>query len=421
MINESGITRDLLKQKTEWWGQEFEVIDSGGFPNTPDTSELSLQILNKIKQALQEADILIMVLDGKEGLHSEDSQILKTIRKTGKAFLLFVNKVDEPEKTDLLTVPFFKLSSDLLSGSCEKNYAMDEIIEWIISQKKKKEAELSQIQSLPSIKPISKNEDQFTRLFVIGRANSGKSLLCNQILQKDRMIVSSKPGTTLDTVTDFFSHKDQSYFLSDNPGSRRGQPKEREKISFAKSRSELERADIALLVVDARLGPGRQEARLIEMCLKKHKPVLLIVNKMDLLKSLSAEEKKQKQEEIKRTFHFYPDLPIVFISAKTGYHKEKLFQMIESLKRKIQFRVSTSELNDFFMKVIRKAPAPVYGPSDVKFYYINQTQKQPPEFIAFANYPKGVTSAYKRFVINKIKDKWDLKGIPIAFHALAKR
>lgn len=425
VINESGITRDLLKEKTNWWGQEFEVIDSGGVPDISDANELSLQILGKIKQALQEADILIMVLDAREGLHSEDSQILKNIRKTGKPFLLFVNKVDQIEKTDLLIAPFFKLSSDLLSGSCEKNYAIDEVIEWIISQKKKKENAPPQKQGkqnqFSSIKPTSKPEEQSTKLFVIGRANSGKSLLCNQILQQDRMIVSSKPGTTLDTITEFFSHKDQSYSLSDNPGSRRGQPEEREKISFAKSRSELEKADIALLVLDAVLGPGRQEARLIEMCLNKRKPVLLVVNKMDLLKSLSAEEKKQKQEDIKKTFHFYPDLPIVFISAKTGYNKEKLFQMIENLKRKILFRVSTSELNDFFMKVIRKAPAPVYGPSDVKFYYINQTKKQPPEFIAFANYPKGVTPAYKRFVINKIKEKWDLKGIPIAFHALPKR
>ena len=422
MIKESGITRDLLKEKTNWWGQEFEVIDSGGFPDTPTQTELSSKILEKIKQALQEADLLIMVVDGKAGLHSEDSQILKTIRKTGKAFLLFVNKIDKLKDIDSLIAPFFKLNPHLVAGSCERNYAVDEVIEWIISQKKEKDCSSPPLSNQnPPLKPAVKNKDQLTRLFVIGRANGGKSLLCNQILQKDRMIVSSQPGTTLDTVTDFFSHKTQNYSLSDNPGSRRGQTLERERISFAKSRSELEEADIALLVLDATVGPSRQEAGLIESCLNKQKPVLLVINKMDLLKNLSAEEKKQKQESIKKTFHFYPDLPMVFISAKTGYHKEKLFVKIEDLKKKIQFRVSTSELNDFFTKTIRKAPAPVYGPRDVKFYYINQTQKQPPEFIAFANYPKGVHPAYKRFIINKIKEKWNLQGIPIAFHALPKR
>ncbi len=415
VINESGITRDLLKDKAEWWEHEFEVIDSGGFPDSHEKDELSLKILEKIKTAVNQADVFIVIVDGKAGLHSKDADVVHTVRKTGKPFLLFVNKVDHPEKTNLLTAPFYKLSSYFLSGSFENNYGVDEIVEWIISQKKQKEKD-----SLSS-KNFSQKQEELIHLFVIGRANSGKSLLCNQILQEDRMIVSSKSGTTLDTVTDFFSYNETDYSISDNPGSRRGNREKREKISFAKSRSKLEQADIALLVLDACLGPSRQDARLVQLCLENRKPVILVANKMDLLKDLPFEEKKQKQEEIKQTFHFYADLPIVFISAKTGYHKDKLFKIIESLKQKIKFRVSTSELNNFFTQVIKKAPAPVYGTSDVKFYYINQTNRQPPEFIAFANYPKGVTPAYNRFIINKIKEKWDLKGVPIVFYALPKR
>ena len=422
VINESGITRDLLKEEVEWWGHEFEVIDSGGLPESHKHDELSLKILEKIKQAVEQADIFVLVVDGKAGVHPEDFQVLKMARKTGRAFLLFINKVDQPNQTDLLTTPFFELSSDFLSGSFENNYGVDEIVEWIISQKKS--GHFVQKQSddvLLSEKSASKTPKEVTQLFVIGRANSGKSLLCNQILQEDRMIVSSQSGTTLDTVTECFSYNQKDYLISDNPGSRRGNREEKEKISFAKSRSELERANIVLLVLDAVVGPSRQEARLVQLCLGKHKPVLLVVNKTDLLKNLPKEEKKQRREEIQRMFHFYSDLPMVFMSAKTGYHKNKLLQMIESTKQKINFRVSTSELNNFFTKVIRKAPAPVYGTQDVKFYYINQTKKKPPEFIAFANYPKGVTSAYNRFVVNKIKEKWKLKGIPIAFYALPKR
>lgn len=415
VINESGITRDILKDRAKWWGHEFEVIDSGGLPENHKRDELSFKIMEKIKTAVHQADVFIVIMDGRAGLHSLDSEVVRMVRKTGKPFLLFVNKVDNPKKTDLLTAPFYELSPDLLSGSFEKNYGVDKIVEWIICQKKKKEERSS------SQKLFSKEEEELTQLFVIGRANSGKSLLCNQILQEDRMIVSSISGTTLDTVTEFFSYNKMDYSISDNPGSRRGNREERERISFAKSRSELEKTDIVLLVLDASLGPSRQEARLVQLCLDKHKPVLLVVNKMDLLKKISTEEREKKQEEIKQTFHFYPDLPTVFVSAKTGYHKENLFKMIESLKQKINFRVSTSELNKFFTKVIRKAPAPVYGTSDVRFYYINQTNKKPPEFIAFANFPKGVTPAYNRFIVNKIKEKWDLKGIPIAFHALPKR
>lgn len=419
VINESGITRDLLKDKALWWGREFEVIDSGGLAGDQERDDLSLKILEKIKTAILQSDVFIVVVDGKAGLQDGDFQAVKMARKTGKPFLLFVNKVDHPEKTDLLTAPFFELNPELLSGSFENNYSVDDIVEWIISQKKKKEASAKISPSASFQEKL--DSTKLTKLFVIGRANSGKSQLCNQILQTDRMIVSSESGTTLDTVTDFFSYNKMDYSISDNPGSRRGKREKKEKISFAKSRSELETADIVLLVLDASLGPSRQDARLVQLCLDKHKAVLLVVNKMDLLTALPTEEKKKKREEIKRTFHFYPDLPMVFMSAKTGYHKAKLFQAIESIKQKVNFRVSTSELNDFFVKVIRKAPAPVYGTSDVKFYYISQTAKKPPEFIAFANYPKGVTSAYNRFIINRIKKKWNLKGIPVAFHALAKR
>ena len=414
VINEPGITRDILKDTVEWWGHEFEVIDSGGVPESGKQDELSLKILEKIKTAVKQADIFIVVVDGKAGLQAEDFQVVTMARKTGKAFLLFVNKVDQPEKTELMTAPFFELSPELLSGSFENNYAVDDIVEWILSHKKKESASSLE-------ESFSKKREKTTQLFIMGRANSGKSLLCNQILQNDRMIVSSQPGTTLDTVTEFFSYNKKGYSVSDNPGARRGNRKEREKISFAKSRSELKKADIVLLVLDAILGPSRQEARLVQLCLDKHKAILLVVNKMDLLKNHSFEKKKSKQEEIKRIFHFYSDLPIVFMSAKTGYHKDKLFQMIESIKQKIDFRISTAKLNDFFTKVIRKSPAPVYGTSDVKFYYITQTNRKPPEFIAFANYPKGVTPAYNRFIVNQIKKRWELKGIPIAFHALPKR
>ena len=409
VINESGITRDLLKDKAHWWGHDFEVIDSGGLPSFQQKDELSLKILEKINSALKTADAFVVLVSAKESLQPEDFEILNKARKANKPFLLFVNKVDNPQKTDSLTTPFFELNSDFLSGSVENNYGVDEIVEWIISQKKKLKL------GLKSKAPVQ------TKLFVTGRANGGKSLLCNQILGVNRMIVSSKSGTTLDTVTTAFSYNKKSYTISDNPGSRRGNREEREKISYAKSRSELESADIVLLVLDVLLKPGRQETRLVQTCLEGHKPVILAVNKMDLLKKHSSEEKREIQQEIKKTFHFYPDLPIVYMSAKTAYHKDKLFKTIEELKEKINFKVSTSELNKFFSKVIRKAPAPVYGVSDVKFYYINQTNKKPPEFIAFANYPKGVTASYKRFVINKIKQEWNLNGIPIAFHALPKR
>ena len=411
VFDESGITRDVLKSRAEWWGHEFLIMDSGGLPDPKAKDELSAKIKEKIDEALEEANALIVVADGKAGPLPEDALALDMARKTNKPFLLFVNKVDNPKETNLLTADFFRLSGELQSGSLEKNYGVDEIVEWIIAQKKSQSAK----------PPSTKKSPAPTELFVIGKANSGKSLLCNRILSQNRMIVCSKAGTTLDTVREFFSRSDGNYLISDNPGSRRGDREEREKLSFSKSRSELKKADIALLVVDSSEGPSRQDTRLVQLCLEKKKPIILILNKRDLLAKQSAEERALKKAELKRAFHFFPDLSMVYLSAKTGYHKENLFKIISEIKSKMEVKIPTSELNKFFSQAIRKAPAPVWGASDVKFYYIVQTNKKPPGFIAFANYPQGVTPAYRRFVVNRIKEKWDLKGLPIDFHVLPRK
>lgn len=410
VFDEPGITRDLLKACTAWWGYDFEVIDSGGLPLQDQKDELSVKIKEHIDKSFQEADIFIVVMDGKHGLHSEDLRVINEVRKTNKPFICFVNKVDHPKNTETLIADFYQAIPDFLSGSAEQNYGVDELIEFIISEIQKNQTQKTQSPS-----------SDITSLFVIGKANSGKSLLCNQILNKERMIVSSQAGTTLDTVTEFFSKDDAEYSISDNPGSQRGNKEERERLSYAKSLSELKTSHLILLVMDGTKGPSRQDAKLIQLCLEKKKPCILVVNKMDIVKKWDTEDKKQQRDQIKRTFHFYEDLPLVFMSAKTGFNKEKLFEAISSLKQKISFKISTSELNKFFTDVIKKAPSPVYGTSDVKFYYITQTHKTPPEFIAFANYPKGVTPSYRRFVINQMKSHWKLQGIPIHLHILPKR
>ena len=409
VLNESGITRDILKNQVKWWDETFEIIDSGGLPTKDETDELSLKIKGKIEDYLKEAHVFIVITDGRSGIHPEDAQVCQMVRKTGKPWLLVVNKVDDFSKEQLLTADFFQLSSRVVPTSFEKDYGVDSIVEWILSQKKQLHKDNSKKQPSAS-----------TKLFVIGKANSGKSSLCNQILNKERMIVCSQAGTTLDTVTEWFFHKEESYFLSDNPGYRRGNREEREKVSYSKSRSEIKDSHIVLLVMDGTKEPSRQEAKLIQLSLEQQKPLILVVNKMDLIVS-DRENKRKMEQKIRQTFRFIPDLPIVFISAKTGYQKEKLFKAISEIKRKMHLKISTSELNAFFTKVIRKSPAPVYGTSDVKFYYITQTHKTPPSFLAFANYPKGVTTSYRRFVINQMKKNWDLKGIPISFHILQRK
>ena len=415
VFKEAGMTRDILKERVVWDNRSFDIMDSGGIPEEEKESELFVKVREKILLAIQKVDAFVLVTNGRQGVQPGDVEALNLIRKTGKPFLFFVNKVDDLRKTDLMTADFFYLAPQIVSGSCEKKYGMDAVQNWIVSLMPEEEERDS-----PSESGCLNNDlSERTEIFVMGKANSGKSLLCNQILNEDRMIVCSQPGTTLDTVRDFFSKNDEEYSIADNPGSRRGTREDREKLSFAKSRSEADKSHIILLVADGTKGVGRQEARLAELCLNRHKPVILVVNKVDLLREEEL-SKKDIQQQIEKTFRFYSDIPVIYMSAKTGKNKEKLFHIISEIKKKTHFRITTPQLNDFFTKVIRKAPSPVYGTSDVKFYYVTQTHKVPPSFIAFANYPKGVTPSYKKFVVNQIKKQWGLQGIPVQFHALPK-
>ena len=450
VFQEPGITRDILKEKAEHKNRSFEIMDSGGLSESHKTSELFSKVREKTLQTFETADAFVLVADGRAGVQPGDVETLELVRKTNKPFLLFVNKVDDPNRSAEATADFFYFTSRIVSGSCERNQGVDAVLDWIVSlipqptvtdslglppdesREKSRFAESSgerpssvfPLEQQMGVRPEeSKRRDSRdgdrTELFVMGKANSGKSLLCNRILNRDRMIVCSLPGTTLDTVQDFFSTDEGEYSLTDSPGARRGAREERERLSFAKSRASVDKTHIVLLVADGTKGVGRWEARLAELCLNRQKPVILVINKADLtLKQEGFRENITKQVE--KTFRFYPDIPVIYVSAKTGKNREKLLRLIAEIREKTRFQVTTPRLNDFFFRVIRKAPAPVYRSRDVKFYYVTQTRKTPPSFIAFANCPEGVTPSYKKFIVNQIKKRWGLQGVPIQFHALPK-
>jgi GTPase len=169
---------------------------------------------------------------------------------------------------------------------------------------------------------------------------------------------------------------------------------------------------LVLLMIDGLEGPSDQDAKILQEIIESHKAVLLVVNKLDLGEERD-EFRKTVRAQLEQQFHFYADIPITFISAKTGKGLKDLFAKIEEIRHKLHVRISTAELNDFFMNVIRQAPAPVYGTRNVKFYYLTQTKQSPPSFIAFANHPDGVDNAYRRFLSKRIKERWGLEGIPI--------
>ncbi|MYE07377.1 MAG: ribosome biogenesis GTPase Der, partial [Oligoflexia bacterium] len=357
----------------------------------------------KVRNAVQQSDLILFIMDARSGFLAEDKKTFQLVKKSGKPFLALVNKVDDIEGADGLLSDFYCLGVSLLSCAFEQDRGVVEIVEWILAHSK-------------SITSVFENSG--VCLLLAGKTNVGKSTLCNALLKEDRVLISSIAGTTVDVVTNHFKYAGRSYTLLDTAGKTKKAQSKAQSLAELKSDQGFTEADIILLLIDYSTGPGRQEARLFDLCVEKHKAIIVVVNKWDLNGKAANTTKEEYRNNIQKKFRFYPDLPIVFISALNSDGLGGLMKKVNEVYGKLHFRVSTSELNRFFMQVIRKAPAPVYGTQDVKFYYLTQTHHTPPSFIAFANYPKGVRDSYRRFLVRQIQNKWNLKGIPIRISVL---
>lgn len=392
VLDQPGVTRDIIKGLAHWWGHSFEVWDSGGL--MWDTASLVFSaVQEQVQSACQEADLIIFVMDAHLGLHDEDKKIFKWIKN--KKYLLVVNKVDHPRSFESQLSEFYVLGSDFIQTAFEKDDNISFIVDWIVKNSKVSE---------------SKEKDKIS-LLMTGQCNVGKSSLCNLILKKNRMVTSSEAHTTVDVVDEVFQYNKKRYQILDTAGIRRKSKRleNLEKISSAKSLSYFEKTDLILLVIDGQKKFSRQDARLFSYCMEKHKTTILVVNKWDV----SSVSKLEMRKVIRQELRYFPDIPCVFISAKTGEGLGSLMKVISKCVEKNDFRISTSKLNKFFSEVVEKAPAPVYGTKNVKFYYLTQTKKTPPSFIVFTNEPKGVNSSYQKFLVKKIQEKYSLKGIPI--------
>ncbi|MBN8538000.1 MAG: ribosome biogenesis GTPase Der [Deltaproteobacteria bacterium] len=403
--NQPGVTRDLVIEPVEIWGKTFDLIDTGGVTEAQDL--FSKLIKEQVTEFLETTDLIIAVMDGRSGLVPEDRDILKLVKKSGKDCLIVVNKVDKVLEDETAKADFYEFGQDLVSCSFEQRKGIAEILEWIT-------------QRIPE-KIITK--DRGITFSIVGKPNVGKSSLCNAILGMPRMMVSAVAGTTIDSIDSQFEYKEKLYTLVDTAGLRRPSKREDhvEIISAFKSHEAIRRSQIVLLVIDALEGPTEQDAKILNSILEDHRGAIIVANKSDLAKKESADYKEIFLEKIKREFHFFTDVRVVFTSAKNKNGLEDLLREIEVVEGLISFRVSTRDLNDFFFSAIRRAPSPVYGNSNVKFFYLTQTYQKPPAFIAFANHPDGVTVGYRRFLINQIKEHYKLHGIPIRIFCMKSR
>lgn len=394
-----GLTRDSLYASVSWDETPFTLVDTGGFDDTNE-DQLTTRIKNQVTKAVEEADRIIFLMDGQKGFMPGDEEMAAALRRLKKKIFYAVNKVDGPEKEHLLH-DFYSLGVEsLYPVSGAHGYGLRTLMDEVIS-------------GLPKEPPESGGDDCI-RVAILGRPNAGKSSLINRILGFERVIVSEIPGTTRDSVDTLFKRGNREYLLIDTAGIRRkSKVKEKiDKFSMIKALKSLERCHVAVVLFDADQGFMEQDARICGYALERNRGLVLGVNKYDLIKT-EPQRKKSLDLSVDRQLNFAAFAPRINLSAMTGENVKKLFNRIDQVYDQFSTRIGTGEVNRLVEEMILKRPPPLVGRRRLKFFYATQIDIRPPTFVVFVNYPDAVHFSYRRFIINRLREKFDLKHAPI--------
>lgn len=394
-----GVTRDRNYASASYLDREFILVDTGGFESYSKHPLLE-QIRRQSRIAIREADIIIFLMDGKEGLSSQDMEIADMLRKADKKVYYVINKMDN-KKAEMNLPDFYTLGVEKLYPiSAEHGRNVDELMDDIY----------------PFLDERGPHEDyiEYPRIAVVGRPNVGKSTLINKLAGKDRVLISPEPGTTRDAIDTVVTHYKKKYIFIDTAGIRRRTriDKEVESYSVMRALKSIERCDIAILLVDASEGLTSQDLKIFRYIEEAGKGCIICMNKWDIVEK----NEKTLDRYRKGIVTFYPHLshiPILFISALTGKRVTKIFNEIEKVKESFSKRISTGEINRFIRKIQNTLPSSSYRGRPLKIYYATQTASRPPEFVIFINYPEAVDERIKRYAVNSIREEWKFTGVPI--------
>jgi len=394
-----GVTRDRLHAATAYAGIPFILTDTGGFDDLGQDPLLG-KVRDQVEKAIKEADRVIFMVDGRQGMMPGDEEMAGILRRSRKKILVAVNKVDGPEN-DHLIFEFFRFGIEsVFPISAAHGYGIKSFMHEVVMD-------------LPAT-PEGYGDENQIRVAVLGRPNSGKSSLINRILGLDRLLVSDLPGTTRDTVDTTFSYRGKDYLLIDTAGIRRkARVKEKiDKFSMIKALNSIKRCHVAVVLLDASQGISDQDARICGYAFEQGRGLVLAVNKWDLVKG-DAPKIKSLANEIDRQLKFISFAPRVNLSALTGEHVMKLFNKIELVYGQFSQRINTSAVNKAIADMIEKHPPPRIGRGRLKFFYATQAGVRPPTFVAFMNRPDMIHFSYERFLVNQIRDHFRLDSTPI--------
>ena len=398
-----GVTRDRVYEDTRWKEKEFTLVDTGGLSLGEDDEDYSL-IKEQIDVAISEADLVVMLFDGQDGALPQDSEIVRYLRRTEKKVIYAVNKVDHGNiKQVLKTYEFYGTGTDdFIAISALHNKNIYELVEQIASR----------IETYGQ--PEESEESGETRIAVIGKPNVGKSTLVNRILGEHRLITSSTPGTTRDSVDSIYEKDGKKYVFIDTAGIRRKSRIDApvEKHSVFRAIRAIERAHIVLLMIDGQEGPTHHDSRLAELVKGRNRALIILLNKWDLAPEDIADP-KEIEEIIKEKLPGVNYAPVLTISALTGKKVGKIFDAVERVEENFRKKISTGKLNRFLEELTKRHPPPVYRRKEIKLFYISQPFIAPPTFTIFTNSAKGIPENYRRFLENQLRQYSDFEGVPL--------
>lgn len=393
-----GVTRDRNYGEVEWDESAFTVVDTGGFSGF-ESQELKTLVTYQVMQAIEEADVIVMLMDGREGVNPVDTDLVQRLRESGKPVFYTVNKIDGPRHESLLS-DFSVLGVDPLHPvSAEHGYGINDLLDALTAV-------------LPRTAPETQSDR--IRLAFLGRPNVGKSSLINRLLGDERLVVSEIPGTTRDAIDTVCTVNQKEYVLIDMAGIRRKARvrKKLEKFSVIKALRSLDRCDIALVIMDASEGVTDQDVTIASYALDRSRACIVLVNKWDLVEK-NSETTKLYTDAVQKRLPFLKFAPVLTVSALTGQRVFKIFEWVESVYEQFTTRIGTGRLNKTLEALVRNHQPPVHRGKRIKFYYATQLASSPPTFVCFVNYPEGIHSSYKRYLINELRESLGLDLTPV--------
>ena len=394
-----GVTRDRIYAEAEWLNYKFTMIDTGGIE--PESSDIIIKQMRRQAQiAIEMADVILFIVDGKEGVTASDVEVAQMLRKSKKNIVLAVNKIDNLKDEDN-SYEFYNLGiGDPITISAAQGKGLGDLLDEVVKD----------FDSLLE----EEEEDEFIRIAMIGKPNVGKSSLINKLLGEERNIVSNIPGTTRDAIDSYLETEEGKFILIDTAGLRRKSKvkEEIERYSVVRTYAAVERADVCILMIDAKEGITDQDEKIVGYAHELNKAIMVVVNKWDLI------EKDDKtlanyQKDLQQNLKFMPYAQYMFISALTGHRVNKILKVAKGCYDNYCKRISTGILNEVINKAVLMKEPPVVGLKRLKIYYATQVATKPPKFVFFVNDVNASHFSYERYLENQLRDSFDFKGTGI--------